>query len=104
MVNLRSTENTILQIMKSTKVTNVELCDLSQLDMSCNLEVVATILILISSDNGILLVLVLGNKIDNVLVGLLELHLIHTLTLVPVEERLPLVEGRELLAESLEHV
>merc|ERR1712072_19682 len=61
------------------------------------------VLILVSSDGGILLVLVFGDKIDNVLVGFLELHLVHALSLVPVEEGLSLVQGAELRGESLEH-
>merc|ERR1711964_300656 len=61
------------------------------------------VLILVSSDGGILLVLVLGDEIDDVLVGLLELHLVHALALVPVEERLSLVESRELRRKALEH-
>merc|ERR1712138_391548 len=61
------------------------------------------ILILVSSDSGILLVLVFGDEIDNVLVGFLELHLVHSFSLVPVEEGLSLVEGAELRSKSLEH-
>merc|ERR1711964_710008 len=68
------------------------------------LDVIIETLILISADDGILLVLVLGDQVNHVLVGLLEFHLVHALSLVPVEERLPLVEGGELLAEALEHV
>merc|ERR1711964_145598 len=68
------------------------------------LDVIIETLILISADDGVLLVLVLSDQVNNVLIGLLEFHLVHALALVPVEERLPLVEGGELLAESLEHV
>jgi len=52
---------------------------------------------------GILLVLVLSDQVPDVLVRLLELHLVHALALVPVEEGLALVEGAELRREALEH-
>merc|ERR1719284_1841863 len=63
---------------------------------------VVGLLFIIVSKNGILLVLVLGNEIPDVLVRLLELHLVHALSLVPVEEGLPLVHSAELCGESLE--
>merc|ERR1719281_2413389 len=53
-------------------------------------------------DRSILLILVLGDQITNVLISLLELHLVHALSLVPVEEGLPLVHSSELGGESLE--
>merc|ERR1719438_332680 len=59
------------------------------------------VLIFISKD-GILLVLVLSDEIPDVLVSLLELHLVHALSLVPVEERLPLVHSAELCGQTLE--
>merc|ERR1712038_1296255 len=62
----------------------------------------SSLLVVIAADNGILLVLVLGDKVPDVLVGLLELHLVHTLTLVPVEEGLALVHGTELGGQALE--
>merc|ERR550525_2334168 len=63
----------------------------------CNLLVLVLV-----SEHGILLVLVLRDKVANVLVGLLELHLVHALSLVPVEESLPLVHSAELGGQALE--
>merc|ERR1712167_79345 len=60
--------------------------------------------ILVSSNGGILLVLVLGDEVLDVLEGLLEFHLVHTLSLVPVEHSLTLVEGVELGGKTGEHV
>merc|ERR1711877_10173 len=59
-------------------------------------------LLFFSFNGGVLLVLVLGDQVADVLVGLLELHLVHALALVPVEERLALVHGAELGGEALE--
>merc|ERR1719394_176061 len=50
---------------------------------------------------GVLLVLVLGDQVAHVLVGLLELHLVHAFALVPVEESLALVHGAELGRQAL---
>merc|ERR1712060_258381 len=60
------------------------------------------LLVVLLLDHGVLLVLVLGDEIPDVLVGLLELHLVHALALVPVEERLPLVHSAELGGQPLE--
>merc|ERR1719228_98891 len=60
------------------------------------------LLIVISANLGVLLVLVLGDQVADVLVGLLELHLVHALALVPVEEGLALVHGTELGGQALE--
>merc|ERR1712173_442215 len=60
------------------------------------------VVVFVVSEDRILLVLVLRDEIADVLVGLLELHLVHTLTLVPVEEGLPLVHSSELGGQSLE--
>jgi len=48
--------------------------------------------------------LVLGDQIVHVGLGLSELHLVHTLTGVPVEEGLSSEHGGELLTNSLEHL
>merc|ERR550534_2845228 len=55
-----------------------------------------------SLHGGVLLVLVLGDQVAHVLVGLLELHLVHALAIVPVEERLALVHGAELGGQALD--
>ena len=53
---------------------------------------------------GILVLLVLGDKIVHVGLSLSELHLVHTLTGVPVQERLSAEHHGELLTDSLEHL
>merc|ERR1711865_709714 len=52
----------------------------------------------------ILVLLVLGDKIVHVALGLRELHLIHTLARVPVKECLPTEHRREILSNTLEHL
>merc|ERR1719436_1347578 len=47
--------------------------------------------VLVPLESSVLLVLVLRDEVANVLVSLLELHLVHALSLVPGEERLSLV-------------
>jgi len=53
---------------------------------------------------SILVLLVLGNEIVHVGLGLSELHLVHTLTSVPVEESLSSEHSGELLGHSLEEL
>merc|ERR1719232_345372 len=60
------------------------------------------LLVIFSLNDGILLILVFRDQIADVLVSLLELHLVHALALVPVKERLPLVHGAELRGQTLE--
>merc|ERR1712217_744298 len=62
----------------------------------------SALLFLWSFDFGVLLVLVLGDQVADILVGLLELHLVHALALVPVEEGLALVHRAELGGQALE--
>merc|ERR1712118_415557 len=50
---------------------------------------------------GILVLLVLGNKIVHVGLSLGELHLVHTLTSVPVKESLAAEHASELLGNTL---
>merc|ERR1711879_931579 len=50
---------------------------------------------------GVLLVLVLSDEISDVLVSFLELHLVHTFTLVPMEESFSSVHRSELGGKSL---
>jgi len=54
-------------------------------------------------DGGILVLLVLRHEIVHVALGFSELHLVHTLTSVPVEEGLAAEHGGELLSDALEH-
>jgi len=49
-----------------------------------------------------LLVLIFGDQVSHVLVGFLEFHLVHTFTLVPMEESLSSVHSTELGSKSLE--
>merc|ERR1712100_434211 len=53
---------------------------------------------------GVLVLLVLRDKIVHVGLSLGELHLVHALTSVPVKEGLPAEHGRELLRDALEHL
>ena len=53
---------------------------------------------------GFLVLLVLGDKIIHVGLSLSELHLVHTLASVPVEEGLPPEHGGELLPNPLEQL
>jgi len=51
-----------------------------------------------------LILLILGNEIVHVRLSLGELHLVHTLSSVPMEEGLSSEHGGELLTNSLEHL
>ena len=53
---------------------------------------------------GVLVLLVLRDKIVHVGLGLSELHLIHTFTSVPVQESLSSEHSSELLRDTLEHL
>ena len=53
---------------------------------------------------GILVLLVLGDEVVHVARSLSELHLIHALTCVPVEEGLLAEHGSELLRDALEQL
>ena len=53
---------------------------------------------------GVLVLLVLGHEVVHVGLGLGELHLVHALAGVPVEEGLAAEHARELLGHALEHL
>ena len=53
---------------------------------------------------GVLVLLVLGDKVVHVGLGLGELHLVHTLTSVPVKEGLAAEHTGEVLSDTLEHL
>merc|ERR1711865_1128818 len=55
-------------------------------------------------DSRVLVLLVLAHQVVHVRLGLRELHLVHTLPGIPVEERLATEHGGELLAHALEHL
>lgn len=63
-----------------------------------------TILLLLIVSSSILVLLVLGHKIGHVALGLGELHLVHTLAGVPMQESLATEHGRELGADPLEEL
>ena len=52
----------------------------------------------------LLVLLVLGHEVVHVGLGLGELHLVHALARVPVQERLAAEHGRELLRDALEQL
>ena len=60
--------------------------------------------LLLVLSGGILVLLVLGNEIVHVGLSLSELHLVHTLTSVPMKEGLSAEHSSELLTDSLEHL
>merc|ERR1719159_1652567 len=60
------------------------------------------LVIIFQIDNGILFILILSDQITNILVRFLEFHLVHTLTLVPMQESLSLVHFGKLCANALE--
>lgn len=62
------------------------------------------LLFLALGDGGLLVLLVLGDKIVHVALSLSELHLVHTLTSVPVQESLATEHGSELVTDTLEEL
>ena len=60
--------------------------------------------LLLVLSGGVLVLLVLGDEIVHVGLSLSELHLVHTLTGVPMEEGLSAEHSSELLTNSLEHL
>merc|ERR1719150_1592883 len=68
----------------------------------CSDVVIAFIFFGIFFIDGILFILIFRNKISNVLIGFLEFHLVHTLSLVPMQESLSPVHSSELSGQSLE--
>ena len=66
---------------------------------------VENLLLLLSvGDTSILVLLVLADKIIHVALSLSELHLIHTLTSVPMQESLATEHGSELVTDTLEEL
>lgn len=53
---------------------------------------------------GLLILLVLSNQILHVRLRLGELHLVHTLLGIPMQESLPLEHGSELVTNTLEEL
>jgi hypothetical protein len=62
------------------------------------------VLLLSIRDGGLLVLLVLGNQIVHVGLSLSELHLVHTLTSVPMQESLAPEHGSELVTNTLEEL
>jgi hypothetical protein len=70
---------------------------------NCSFHLLILHLLLILS-GGILVLLVLGDEIVHVALSFGELHLVHALTGIPVEEGLAAEHGGELLTNTLEHL
>jgi hypothetical protein len=62
------------------------------------------VLLLALGDRGLLVLLVLGNQVVHVGLSLSELHLVHTLTSVPMQESLAPEHGSELVTDTLEEL
>lgn len=62
------------------------------------------VLLLSVGDGGLLVLLVLGNQVVHVGLGLSELHLVHTLASVPMQESLAPEHGSELVTDTLEEL
>ena len=62
------------------------------------------ILLLTLGDGSLLVLLVLRDKIVHVRLSLRELHLVHTLTSVPMQESLSSEHGSELITDTLEEL
>ena len=62
------------------------------------------VLLLVIGDGGLLVLLVLGDQVVHVGLGLSELHLVHTLTSVPMQESLATEHGSELVTDTLEEL
>ncbi len=54
--------------------------------------------------SGVLILLILRDKVVHVGLSLSELHLVHSLTSVPVQEGFSSKHSSELLSDSLEHL
>merc|ERR1712039_1154770 len=63
---------------------------------------IVILVIILQVDNGILFILILSDQITNILIRFLEFHLVHTLTLIPMQESLSLVHFGKLCANALE--
>lgn len=62
------------------------------------------LLLLALRDRGVLVLLVLGDQIVHVALSLSELHLVHTLTSVPMQESLATEHSSELVTDTLEQL
>merc|ERR1719443_543781 len=81
------------------KLRIYEMCRLESL-----LKVALLILKLFVLRGGLLVLLVLGHEVVHVGLGLSELHLVHALAGVPMEESLPPEHSSELLRDPLEQL
>merc|ERR1719458_2058792 len=72
--------------------------------VSSNLHLIILFLILALLGGGVLVLLVLRDKVVHVGLGLSELHLVHALAGVPVQESLAPEHSSELLGHALEHL
>merc|ERR1712190_683458 len=53
--------------------------------------------------SSVLVLLVLGNEVVHVALGLSELHLVHALSCVPVQQRLTPEHSGEIFGDTLKH-
>merc|ERR1739848_582146 len=74
------------------------------INTDAHLHLIVLLLILALLGSGVLVLLVLGHEVVHVGLGLSELHLVHALTGVPVEESLAPEHSSELLEHTLEHL
>eukprot|EP00043_Microstomoeca_roanoka_P004868 m.52369 g.52369 ORF g.52369 m.52369 type:complete len:506 (-) comp12695_c0_seq1:22-1539(-) len=104
----------MLWVIRDTKQEQGATCERkrkeqrTKLKLLCSSLVVVLLLFLVKLalllSGGILVLLVLRDEIVHVGLGLSELHLIHTLTSVPVEESLTTEHSSKLLADALEEL
>merc|ERR1712195_453228 len=76
-------------------------------DSPASLHIVLALLLIELSllfGSRVLVLLVFGDQVVHVALGLCELHLVHTLTGVPVQECLPAKHCCEVLGDTLEHL
>merc|ERR1712129_182318 len=61
------------------------------------------VVIIVEVHDCVLFVLIFGDEIAHIFVGLLELHFVHPFAFVPMQKRLPPIHFGELRADALKH-
>merc|ERR1711992_413146 len=84
--------------------THLELDKIQLSSFLVLLEFLSFVIELLIVHGSLLVLLVLGDQVVHVGLRLSELHLVHSLTSVPVEESLSPEHGGELLGDSLEEL
>merc|ERR1712118_418163 len=93
-------------LCKAEEKSGEEMCD-SREEGCLRLHVVLTLLLVeltLFLGRGVLVLLVLRHQVVHVALRLRELHLVHPLARVPVQERLAAEHPSELLGHTLEHL